>query len=96
MDAKSLGPIQLADASLPAINDAFRQLVDRIDESKGLRGRAQVYDRLGVSAPTQASDAAQFDNTQFTDLTLNTLTMNGTIRVLDAQGHLIHAFGAIA
>jgi hypothetical protein len=88
MPNTSLGPIQLADASLSAINDAFRQLTDRIDAQAGLRGRAQVFDRLGVSTPTQAGDAVNLGSAP-TDLTLNSL------RIIDADGNLIHSFGAI-
>ena len=52
------GPIQIFDNSVPSINDAMLQIMGRLDSIEGLRGRTQVYDRLGASAPTVDGDVA--------------------------------------
>lgn len=56
-DRLSLGPVQVTGLSLVEINDALRQLQDRMDEIHGLRGKAFIYDRTRVSAPTIDEDA---------------------------------------
>ena len=56
-DRLSLGPVQVTGLSLVEINDAFRQLQDRMDGIHGLRGRTVIYDRAGVSDPTTDPDA---------------------------------------
>lgn len=67
MSNDSLGPIQVYDATVFSINDAFRQIVERIDELKGLRGSLTIFGQ--------------------------TTYWNIPVRVVDADGHLIHAFG---
>lgn len=53
----SLGPVQTFSLDLGSINLALRELSERIDELKGLRGRALIWDRAQVSAPSADSDA---------------------------------------
>ena len=57
-DNLSLGLIQIPDNSLTSINDAIRQICDRIDTIYGLRGSSEIYDTVGVSDPTSNTDAA--------------------------------------
>lgn len=45
----SLGPIQIFEATPSAINDALRQLVDRIDELRGLRGEQTIFGQTTFS-----------------------------------------------
>jgi len=52
----SLGPVQLFDNSVDAINLALRGLQDLLDEAKGLRGRVMVYDRIRADDPTETDD----------------------------------------
>jgi hypothetical protein len=105
-DRDSLGSIMVADNSPFAINDAFRQLADRIDEIKGLRGRSLIFDRTKVSDPTELTDAVNLGSTAGVIVTLTTdQTISGAktftgatvmvvpIRIVDASGFLIHAFG---
>jgi len=56
-DNQSLGPIEIFEASTRAINEALRVIVERLDALQGLRGRVTLHDRVGVSAPTQSTDA---------------------------------------
>lgn len=58
MSNNTEGPIQVFGNSVTEINDALRQLIERLDAQKGLRGRTEVHDRLGASAPTQTGDVA--------------------------------------
>ena len=50
------------------INAVLMQLQNRIDELQGLRGRAEIYDRVGVSNPTDAGDAVNLANRDGTGL----------------------------
>jgi hypothetical protein len=54
---RSLGPVQLAVFELGAVNRAFRELSERIDRLKGLRGRSLVHDRMRVDDPVEVQDA---------------------------------------
>lgn len=49
--------IQIADLSVYSINLALQQIVEQLDHLKGLRGRAETWDRVQVSSPTVATDA---------------------------------------
>lgn len=60
----SLGPVQVMGNSVTEINFALQQVQERIDEIKGLRGRAILYDRVGVSSPTESGDAATLTEVQ--------------------------------
>lgn len=103
MSNESLGPINVADLSIFAINDALRQVVDRIDEAKGLRGRAVIFDRTQVGTPTEATDAVNLGTASGTIVTITgaqtvfgAKTFQGVaVRVTDSAGHLLHSFGAI-
>ena len=44
----SLGPVQVVENSVISINDALRQIQNRLDEMKGLRGRSLTFDRIKV------------------------------------------------
>lgn len=117
MGRESLGPVQVYDVTPLAVNDALRELSERLDELKGLRGRAAIYDRVAVGAPAEASDAARLGSfpdagTLVTTGAVQTITgvktftatlmvtganlviQGGVWRMLDANGTLIHAFGA--
>lgn len=51
------GTLLIPDNDLSSINYALAEIQRRIDELKGLRGRTTIHDRVGVSDPTDASDA---------------------------------------
>lgn len=72
---ESLGPIQVTDNSVSAINDALRQLQERQDEAKGLSGDTTIHSGLTTDS-----------------LTTESATVN-TVRVVDEDDHLVHAFG---
>ena len=101
----SLGPLQVFDNDVASINDALRQVCDRIDEAKGLRGRALIFDRTQVSAPAEGTDAVNLDAANSALLPFVTTDGNQTItgekiftapvRILGDDGELIHAFGAL-
>ena len=61
-DRLSLGPVQIFDADVLSINEALRQLSERIDELKGLRGRTLIYDRVRADDPTESQDALVYPN----------------------------------
>lgn len=99
---ESLGPLQVMDNSVLSINDALRQVQDRLDEAKGLRGRATILDRTQVSDPTEQTDAVNLGTTAGIIVTLatdQTITGKKTftlpLRMVDAGGNLIHAFGTL-
>jgi hypothetical protein len=50
------GVIQVLDNSTASINQALAQTLNRLDTALGLRGRAEVHDRLGAQDPTVVSD----------------------------------------
>ena len=58
MSNNTEGTIQVFGNSIPEINDALRQILERLDAQKGLRGRTEVHDRIGASAPTETGDVA--------------------------------------
>jgi hypothetical protein len=60
-DRLSQGPVQVFGNSPVEINDALRQISDRLDEAKGLRGRALMFDRLRVDNPLVTKDAVNLD-----------------------------------
>ena len=79
------------------INDVLMRLRQELDQVQGLNGRARVYDRMGVEAPTVNTDAARLDDvvtigSQQTIVGAKTFTT--PFVVVDAQGNIIHAFGA--
>lgn len=82
----SQGPVQVFDNSVTSINDALRQIVDRMDENKGLRGRAVIHDRVGVSDPLEASDAVSKQSISGEITSLPT-TVTGNLRVNGGFGH---------
>ena len=53
----SMGPVQILSLDVASLNLAFAELQNRLDALKGLRGRAEVWDRVRVESPTQAADA---------------------------------------
>jgi len=103
VDRLTMGPVQIWDAGdVMQINDAFRQVCERIDGLKGLSGRAEVWDRVRVDDPTDTQDALTLGdadlNAYVTRTTTQTITgqktFNGVaLRVVDSNGTLIHALG---
>ena len=67
-ERESLGPIRVGVVSVEGINLALRQVMERLDELKGLRGRTLMFDRLQVSHPTEVNDAV---NNPVDDLVLS-------------------------
>lgn len=55
------GAIQVLDSSVAAINQALAQVLERIDDLKGLRGPVTIHDRVGVTAPIDPADAVNLD-----------------------------------
>lgn len=53
---QSLGPIAIGDLTLEAINEALRQLVERIDYLQGLRGDLNVYSGVALKDPLRVRD----------------------------------------
>jgi hypothetical protein len=53
----SMGPVQVLSLDVASLNLAFAEIQNRLDQLKGLRGRSEVWDRVQVSSPVQASDA---------------------------------------
>jgi hypothetical protein len=53
---KSLGAVQVFSADPVQINVALMELANRIDQLKGLRGRALVHDRVRLDNPTASDD----------------------------------------
>lgn len=53
----SEGPVIVMGTTVADINQALLELQERQDKAKGLRGRARVYDRLGISDPSEGADA---------------------------------------
>ena len=49
-EAQSLGPIQVSDATVDSLNDALRQLQDRIDALYGLSGPVTVHSTSAADA----------------------------------------------
>jgi hypothetical protein len=80
----SLGPVQVFRLDIASLNYALRDLSERIDQLKGLRGRAAVYDRLRVSSPTEASDAVDLGsiNDRESLFTVSVLALGGAQLVL--------------
>ena len=54
---RSLGPVQIISNDVSSLNLAFTELLQRVDEIKGLRGRTELWDRTQVSSPSVNSDA---------------------------------------
>jgi len=55
-DRATLGPVQVINNDIWALNDAFRQVTERIDAIKGLRGRTLIYDRIRSDDPVEDQD----------------------------------------
>jgi len=58
----SLGPIQCFDNSVVSINLALQEVLERIDQLKGLRGRSEIWDRARVSTPSADTDAVDLQS----------------------------------
>jgi hypothetical protein len=59
MPNQSEGPIQLFDNSVPSINLALAQILERLDAVKGLRGDPTIYAATTVGAPGAQTQAAR-------------------------------------
>ena len=55
------GAIQVLDNTMEAINQALAQVLERVDDLKGLRGPVTIHDRLSVAAPLDPLDAINLD-----------------------------------
>jgi hypothetical protein len=53
----SLGTVQIFSLDVGSINLALMQMQERMDEAKGLRGRAMVHDRLRIDNPVVDDDS---------------------------------------
>jgi len=110
VDQLSKGVIQVVDNSEFSINDALRQITQRIDELAGLNGRALVWDRVQVSNPSSTLDALNQGSADLgTFVTIagaqtisGAKTHTGTItitaqgfKVTDSSGNIIHSFGTL-
>ena len=98
-DRLSQGPVQVFGTSPVEINDAFRQVQERLDELKGLRGRAQMFDRLRVEDPTVDKDAVNLATRDASDVVKSpTGRMTyGTdvVKYTDTNGTDLHGFGNV-
>lgn len=56
------GAIQVLDNTVEAINQALAQLLERVDDLKGLRGPVTIHDRMGVDAPLDPTDAVNLES----------------------------------
>ena len=59
----SRGPVQITELSLVAINDALREVQDRIDELFGLRGGFDVHSDLTIDRVKHGTDAVKYTDT---------------------------------
>ena len=95
---KSKGVLQVFTNDITELNAVLQVIGQRIDELNGLRGRAEIHDRVGVGAPTESGDAARLGNipgvTQFVELgdsdTSNEVSATAQLRFVDADGILLH------
>ena len=98
-DRLSLGPVQVFGTDVLAINDALRQVQERIDELKGLRGRGRIYDRVGVEDPTETGDAVNL-GTRDADDVVTSPTGNMTygsdkVTYTDTNSTVLHGMGNV-
>lgn len=96
----SRGPLQIVTNDPIEINDALGRIRQELDQIQGLNGRAQIYDRVGIQSPVEQTDAAQFGDLSGALTSGGTEVITGTktflataLRVTDATGALLHAFG---
>lgn len=82
----SLGPVQVYGDTVADINLALRELQERLDAMKGLRGRSLIYDRMRVDDPTEIKDAinrplaaTSLPSTVVEDNTAETITGTWTV-----------------
>ncbi len=98
-DRLSLGPVQVFSNDPFVLNDAFRQLSERIDELKGLRGRGLIHDRVGVSDPVVTGDAVNLGTRDASNVvTTPTGRMtygSDVVKYTDANGTDLHGFGNV-
>ena len=98
-DRLSEGPIQVFDTSIVGLNDAFRQVQNRLDHLKGLRGRAELFDRVQVSDPVVSGDAVNLSTRDAEGLVSQTsgFMFYGTTKITytDSNGTVLHGFGNV-
>ena len=61
------GPIQVINNDVVSVNIALAQILERLDDLKGLRGNTTIHDRVGVSVPTATADAVNLGSLQDTE-----------------------------
>lgn len=57
MPNQNSGPVQVLDNTAASINQALAQVLERIDDLRGLRGPITLHDRVTVGAPIDGGDA---------------------------------------
>lgn len=92
----SRGPVQVMGNTVLEINDALRQLQDRLDGVEGLRGRGRIFDRVGVEDPSENKDAVNLATRDATDVVKQGGRMTyGTdfVKYTDVNGTDLHGMG---
>ena len=84
-DNLSKGVLRVGANSVAEINRVLDEIQNRIDDSSGLRGRAKIFDRVGVNQAREAGDAINLSKVD--------PTAPLPFRFEDEDGNLIHAFG---
>ena len=82
----SKGALRVGTNSPAELNRVLSEVQNRIDDSAGLRGRAEVFDRIGVSQAKTSGDALNLGG-------FNAPTSPLPFRFEDADGNLLHSFG---
>ena len=83
----SKGPLRVMTGSVAEINNVLAEVQVQLDSLAGLSGRSEVFDRVGVSAATEAGDAVNLGG-------FNVPTQPLPVRYTDSEGNLVHAFGS--
>ena len=84
-DNLSKGTLKVGSNTTPEINRVLVEVQNRIDDAAGLRGRAQIFDRVGVEKAETSGDAINLGKIA--------PTLPLPSRFEDEEGNLIHAFG---
>jgi len=80
----SLGPVQVFGLDIASLNYALRDLSERIDALKGLRGRSEIFDRTRVDSPTVETDAVDLQSllTQEARTRMDLVSPPGTVALV--------------
>jgi hypothetical protein len=77
------GAVQVLNNDVISLNHAFQQIVNLIDDLKGLRGRTDLFDQATVSVPQQGNAAVRLDT--ISDLTADVRDPFLSIRLQNGQ-----------